>query len=51
MLQDGLEVGDIIRRCRDILASKPNYTVCFVRRDSNKVAHVLARQSRLFEFP
>ena len=27
MLHDGLEFGDIIRHCRDILASKPNYMV------------------------
>ncbi|CAN0891206.1 hypothetical protein LINGRAHAP2_LOCUS16872 [Linum grandiflorum] len=50
-VEDRLEFGDIIRRCRSILLSKPEFKVCFVRRDSNQVAHVLGQQSKLLASP
>ncbi|CAN0916153.1 Putative ribonuclease H protein At1g65750 [Linum grandiflorum] len=50
-VEDRREFGDIIRRCRSILLSKPGYSVCFVRRDGNQVAHRLAQQARVLASP
>ncbi|CAN0841413.1 Transposon TX1 uncharacterized 149 kDa protein [Linum grandiflorum] len=49
--EDRREFGDIIRRCHSIIRSKPGYSVRFVRRDCNQVAHVLAQQSRFLGSP
>jgi len=37
------ELGDIINRCKDLLASRNGYLVRHVRRQANKVAHTIAR--------
>ncbi|CAN0878470.1 Putative ribonuclease H protein At1g65750 [Linum grandiflorum] len=50
-VDDRLEFGTIIRRCRDILVTKPFYSVCFVRRECNEIAHVLAKQSKFLDSP
>lgn len=36
------ELGSFPDRCRDILASFPNFQVKFIRRQANLVAHELA---------
>lgn len=41
--------GDFIEVCRKILLEQPRYVVCWVCRNANMVAHVLARNSRDFE--
>jgi len=39
------EIGDILARCKDLLLSHNNFTVSHVKRQTNKVAHTLARAS------
>ncbi|CAN0921143.1 hypothetical protein LINGRAHAP2_LOCUS32439 [Linum grandiflorum] len=39
------EFGVVIDACKVRLASKPGFTVVFGRRESNGVAHALARRS------
>jgi len=39
------EFGDIIYRCKTLLASHNNYSVFYVRRQANRVAHNIARAS------
>ena len=38
-----LEVGNILSACRSILDSRPEFSVSFVKRQANRVAHVAAR--------
>ncbi|CAN1135429.1 hypothetical protein LINPERHAP2_LOCUS8836 [Linum perenne] len=45
------EFGEIIGRCREILARNSGYYVLFVRRVQNKAAHELARRSCSFTTP
>ncbi|CAN1145073.1 hypothetical protein LINPERHAP2_LOCUS14489 [Linum perenne] len=45
------EFGEIIDRCREVLARNAGYYVQFVRRVQNKVAHELARRSCSFTTP
>lgn len=40
--------GDFVDRCRAILAANPTFSVIFVKRDSNHLAHELARVSCSF---
>ncbi|CAN1155963.1 hypothetical protein LINPERHAP2_LOCUS20670 [Linum perenne] len=42
---DVTEFGDWIRKCKDILVSHPLFSVVFVWRSTNMVAHSLARNS------
>ncbi|CAN1170804.1 hypothetical protein LINPERHAP2_LOCUS29201 [Linum perenne] len=44
MEDDVTEYGDIIRRCKSLVGQ--NMKICFIRKDRNVAAHVLARQSR-----
>jgi len=37
--------GDIISRCKDLLSSRNNFIVSYVRRQANRVAHIIARAS------
>jgi ribonuclease HI len=37
------ELGDIIHRCKDLLASHNGYVVRHIRRQANKVAHTITR--------
>jgi len=39
------ETGDIISRCKDLLAARNNYTVRHIRRQANRVAHTIGRAS------
>lgn len=41
--------GDYVDASRNILVNCPNYSVQFVGRDANLVAHCYARASRLYE--
>ncbi|XP_073064130.1 uncharacterized protein [Primulina eburnea] len=49
--KDNTEFGEIMESCRDIVSSKPGFSVHFVRRQANEVAHVLAKHSRFFDSP
>ncbi|CAN1785274.1 hypothetical protein LINPERHAP1_LOCUS16825 [Linum perenne] len=40
--EDHTEFGRIMKKCRDILRSRPGFEVVAVGRDKNKVAHELA---------
>ncbi|CAN1771318.1 hypothetical protein LINPERHAP1_LOCUS11842 [Linum perenne] len=42
---DESEFGDIIESCRAILRRKPDFSVGFIRRGGNGVAHALAQHS------
>lgn len=42
------EFGSILSSCRNLLSLSQNYTVSFIRRQANLVAHSLARASRDF---
>ncbi|CAN1217592.1 hypothetical protein LINPERPRIM_LOCUS1061 [Linum perenne] len=46
--EDATEFGDISRGCKAILARRPDSKVCFVRRERNRVAHILAKHSISF---
>ncbi|XVE82765.1 hypothetical protein DITRI_Ditri16bG0032000 [Diplodiscus trichospermus] len=48
---DVTEYGSIIDRCRDLLSSKPDFSVSFSRRLANEVAYVLAREARFQAHP
>jgi len=37
------ELGDIINKCKDLLASHNGYVVRHVRRQANKVSHIIIR--------
>ena len=39
------EFGDIISRCKDLLSSRNNFIVSYIRRQTNMVAHNIARAS------
>ncbi|XVF40965.1 hypothetical protein PTKIN_Ptkin01aG0243300 [Pterospermum kingtungense] len=41
------EFGAIISSCKKVLDLEQNYSVCIVRRQTNEVAHALAREARL----
>lgn len=41
--------GNYVEACRNILASHPNYSIHFVRREANLVAHCYARAAHLYE--
>ncbi|XP_073275463.1 uncharacterized protein [Primulina huaijiensis] len=43
--EDNSEFGAIISECREVIRQKPSFSVCFTRRQANKVAHNLARAS------
>ncbi|XVF87040.1 hypothetical protein PTKIN_Ptkin18bG0088700 [Pterospermum kingtungense] len=43
---DNSEFGVIVGCCKDLLSLEQNYSVCFVKRQANVVAHVLAREAR-----
>ena len=38
-----LEVGFILDACRTIFASRPGYSISFVKRQANRVAHLVAK--------
>lgn len=38
-----LEVGNFLQECRSLLQSRPDVSVSFVKKQANKVAHLLAR--------
>ncbi|KAL8543828.1 hypothetical protein ACS0TY_004396 [Phlomoides rotata] len=48
---DDSAFGDYARRCRLILGSQPGFSVHFVHRNANVVAHCLARTSHSFTSP
>jgi hypothetical protein len=39
------ELGDIISRCKTLLTSHNNYSVFYVRRQTNRTAHNIVRAS------
>ena len=43
--------GDIISRCKDLLSSRNNFIVSYVRRHVNKVAHNICRASLSYPNP
>ncbi|CAN0837140.1 Putative ribonuclease H protein At1g65750, partial [Linum grandiflorum] len=43
--EDVTEFGVIINKCKELFLSEPGFSVVFVRRDGNGVAHTLARRS------
>lgn len=42
-LDNLLEVGFILDACRSIIDSRPGFSVSFVKRQANMVAHVVAK--------
>ncbi|CAN1135745.1 hypothetical protein LINPERHAP2_LOCUS9035 [Linum perenne] len=44
-VDDRSEFGDIIQRCKDVLAGQVHFSVQFARRSQNRVAHDIARRS------
>ncbi|CAN1752340.1 Putative ribonuclease H protein At1g65750 [Linum perenne] len=48
---DRSEFGDVVRKCKEVLARNPGFYVQFSRRVQNKVAHELAMQSFSFTTP
>lgn len=48
---DHTEFRDIIARCRLLLSQQDSYSVKFVRRKTNVVAHTLAHKSRFTACP
>lgn len=38
-----LEVGNILQECRELMKDRPDLMVSFVRKQANRVAHLLAR--------
>jgi ribonuclease HI len=45
------ELGDIVHRCKDLLATHNGYVVRHVRRQANKVAHTIARAALSYPSP
>jgi ribonuclease HI len=45
------ELGSLLSTCRTLLASNASYTLAFIRRQANRVAHSLARASILHASP
>lgn len=45
---DSSEFREIVKHCKTLLKSSPDYKVCFIRRKANLVAHSLARDSRSY---
>ncbi|XP_073300593.1 uncharacterized protein [Primulina huaijiensis] len=50
-VNDNMEFGGIMESCRDIVASKPGFSVHFVRKQANEIAHMLAKYSRFYDSP
>ena len=48
---DNSEFGIAIKECRFLYRYKPNFFVCFTRREANKPAHKLARESYMLASP
>ncbi|CAN0920401.1 Putative ribonuclease H protein At1g65750 [Linum grandiflorum] len=44
-MEDDTEFGDLIRTSRQLMQDLDDYYYCYVRRERNQVAHLLARQS------
>jgi len=45
------ELGSLLSNCRTLLSSSASYTLAFIRRQANRVAHNLARVSILHASP
>jgi len=45
------ELGSLLSTCRTLLSSNASYTLAFIRRQANRVAHSLARASILHASP
>lgn len=44
-----LEVGDLLQACRENLKCRSDIQVCFVKKQANKAAHMLARYPCLLD--
>ncbi|XVF85330.1 hypothetical protein PTKIN_Ptkin17bG0109100 [Pterospermum kingtungense] len=49
--EDDTEFGLLIRECRSCLDKEEFFSLCFVKRQVNQVAHTLARASRFYTSP
>lgn len=38
-----LEVGSMLQECRSLISNRPDISISFVKKQANKVAHLLAR--------
>lgn len=38
-----MEVGDVFEECQELLSSRPDIALYFVKRQANKCAHLIAR--------
>lgn len=45
--EDMLVIGSIINSCKNLLASQPNYMAFYIQRQTNLVAHELARRVQI----
>ena len=48
---DNSEFGIAVQECRFLCRHRPNFYICFTRREANKTAHKLARESYMFTSP
>ncbi|CAN1145622.1 hypothetical protein LINPERHAP2_LOCUS14781 [Linum perenne] len=49
--RDDTEFEDILRACDAVLRWNPGFSIAFVRRGQNKIAHELARHSTSYVLP
>ena len=49
--EDNSEFGIAVQECRFLCRQRPNFSVCFIRREANKTAHKLARESYMLASP
>ncbi|XVF71794.1 hypothetical protein PTKIN_Ptkin12aG0067800 [Pterospermum kingtungense] len=49
--EDFTEFGSLIKQCKQLMTSDNVFSVCFVRRQANKIAHALTRSLCSFASP